>query len=46
MMEKTEVVGDSAHNLFKYLKANSLPEEDISWNFWKYLVNAETGQVI
>jgi glutathione peroxidase len=48
MMEKVEVNGDSAHPLFKWLKAEApglLGSEAIKWNFTKFLVG-KNGHVL
>ncbi len=48
MFEKIEVNGDSACDLYKTLKAAKADEEgneDIPWNFTKFVVNRE-GEVI
>ena len=39
-MAKTEVNGDNADPVFKYLRENSdLAGGDIPWNFGKFLIN-------
>jgi len=48
MMSKTEVNGEQAHPLFKWLKQQApglLGTEGIKWNFTKFLVGRD-GQVI
>ncbi|MGO2339801.1 MAG: glutathione peroxidase [Psychrobacter sp.] len=47
MMEKVDVNGESAHPLFKWLKAQKggLLTDGIKWNFTKFLVGTD-GQVI
>ena len=48
LFAKTDVNGDRAHPLYKYLKAEQkglLGSESIKWNFTKFLVNRE-GQVV
>jgi glutathione peroxidase len=48
MMEKVDVNGDSAHPLFKWLKAEApglLGSEAIKWNFTKFLVGKD-GRVL
>ncbi len=48
MFSKIEVNGDNAAPLYKWLKAQQPDEEgneDIPWNFAKFLVNAE-GKVV
>jgi glutathione peroxidase len=43
LFEKTEVNGENAHPVFKYLKAKlgSLLGRKIKWNFTKFLVDAD-----
>ncbi|XP_006818548.1 glutathione peroxidase 7-like [Saccoglossus kowalevskii] len=43
MFSKIDIVGDSAHPLFKYLSGVSKKEP--TWNFWKFLVDHK-GHVI
>ena len=48
LFEKTDVNGDNAHPLFKYLKHAApgiLGTEAIKWNFTKFLVDRK-GQVV
>ena len=48
MFEKTQVNGDDAHPLFRYLKSAApglLGSQAIKWNFTKFLVD-KTGRVI
>ena len=52
MMAKTDVNGENAHEVFKYLRRNSeLYDKDknttgeIGWNFGKFLVNS-SGHVV
>ncbi len=48
MFEKIEVNGDGACGLYKFLKSGNPDEEgneDIAWNFTKFLVGGD-GQVI
>ena len=45
-MAKTEVNGDNADPVFKYLRENSdLAGGDIPWNFGKFLIN-NNGDVV
>lgn len=44
MMSKVTVKGKDIHPLFSYLtdkKQNGVSSEDVSWNFQKFLINAE-----
>jgi glutathione peroxidase len=41
MFSKIEVNGDGACALYKWLKAQSGDEGDITWNFEKFLVDRE-----
>ena len=48
MFSKIEVNGDSACDLYKFLKASQSDEDgssDIKWNFAKFLVDG-SGQVV
>lgn len=49
MAEKVSVVGDDAHELFKYLTAEAkrlgTPDPVIKWNFTKFLVD-ENGKLV
>jgi glutathione peroxidase len=45
MFAKVDVNGDSAHPLFKALKAGLLGSEGIKWNFTKFLVD-RSGKVV
>ena len=48
MFAKIDVNGDDAHDLYKFLKAGNPDEEgneDIAWNFTKFLVGRD-GQVL
>ena len=44
IIEKTEVLGDKAHPMYKNLK-EQLPESEITDNFAKYLIDA-TGKAV
>ena len=48
MFSKIEVNGDGAHDVYKFLKAGNPDDdgnEDIAWNFTKFLVGKD-GQVL
>ncbi len=45
MFAKVEVNGPSAHPLYQFLKSKPGFEEDVKWNFEKFLVSPE-GEVI
>lgn len=45
MFAKVEVNGPSAHALYQFLKSKPGFEEDVKWNFEKFLVSPE-GEVI
>lgn len=48
LMEKTEVKGDHAHSLFKWLthkEMNGVSDVDITWNFQKFLID-ENGRMV
>ena len=40
IIEKTEIVGDGAHPVYQNLK-EQIPNCEITWNFAKYLIDAE-----
>ena len=51
--EKIEVNGPNTHELYKYLRTNchlydaeSKTAKEIPWNFSKFLVKADSGQVL
>lgn len=45
MFSKVEVNGENAHPFFKQLRALALDNKEIDWNFGKFLIIPETGQV-
>jgi glutathione peroxidase len=46
MFDKVEVNGNGAHELFEYLRRETLDGKEISWNYHKWLVDGATGKVI
>ncbi len=45
MFEKVEVNGENAHPLYNYLKSKAGNDEDVAWNFTKFLID-KNGKVI
>ena len=44
MLSKIDVKGDNACSLYQHLKEQR-PNDEIAWNFYKYLVDSE-GNVV
>jgi len=46
MFDKIDVNGPGAHELFVYLRKQTLNGQDIDWNYHKWLIDGTTGAVI
>jgi len=46
MFDKVEINGAGAHELFEYLRRETLEGKDLSWNYHKWLIDGATGKVI
>ena len=46
MFDKVEINGAGAHELFEYLRRETLDGGDVSWNYHKWLVDGATGKVL
>ena len=41
ILEKTDVIGENAHPMYKSSLSKQLPDSEIKWNFAKYLINSD-----
>jgi len=46
IFDKVEVNGPGAHELFEYLRRETLQGKDISWNYHKWLIDGYSGKVL